>query len=116
MDKLKMIGYILFRAVMCVVFVILAIIAIIVFTPTASAQQGCAPREMVLERLVSRYGEVRQGVGLGGNSSIIEIFASDETGTWTITVTSVDGVTCVVTSGHFYESLSETLPKPEEKM
>ena len=55
-----------------------------------SAEQGarnCGQREMVLQRLASRYGESRQSIGLGSNNQVVEVFASLETGTWTITVT-----------------------------
>ena len=45
-----------------------------------------------------------------GANAVIEIFASEETGTWTITVTSVHGMTCLVASGQAFETLAEVLP------
>ncbi|MEM8542282.1 MAG: hypothetical protein AAGF25_15115 [Pseudomonadota bacterium] len=71
---------------------------------------SCAPRDMVVERLASKYGESRQSMGLGANNAVVEVFASEETGTWTITVTSTEGVTCLVASGQAYETLAEVLP------
>ncbi|MFN3210344.1 MAG: hypothetical protein ACE369_15325 [Roseovarius sp.] len=71
---------------------------------------SCAPRDTVVERLASKYGESRQSMGLGVNNAVIEVFASSETGTWTITVTSARGVTCLVASGQSYEALDEALP------
>jgi len=70
----------------------------------------CAPREIVVDRLAEKYGESRQSMGLGANNAVIEVFASGETGTWTITVTSAHGMTCMVASGQAFESIAEVLP------
>ncbi|MFK7875993.1 MAG: hypothetical protein AB8B71_09475 [Paracoccaceae bacterium] len=80
---------------------------------TATAQQGrnCAPREAVVDRLADGYGESRQSMGLGANNQVVEVFASSETGTWTITVTTPNGLTCLVASGQAFEELVEALPK-----
>ena len=76
------------------------------------AQQptACAPREAVVERLASDYGEARQSIGLGNNNSVIEVFASTETGSWTITVTLPSGMTCLMASGQAFEALDEMEP------
>lgn len=86
--------------------------AMILATGHAFAQQRqCADRTRVLERLAEAYGETRQSIGLAANNSVIEMFASTETGTWTITVTSPEGMTCLVASGQAYESTpGELLP------
>lgn len=66
--------------------------------PAAAAQ--CAQRDSVVARLEGTYGESRRGVGLAGdNGGVIEVFASDETGTWTITVTLPSGMACLLASG-----------------
>lgn len=81
---------------------------------TAFAQQAgrnCAPREAVVDRLASGYGETRQSMGLGANNQVVEVFASAETGTWTITVTLPTGMTCLVASGQAFEELVEALPE-----
>lgn len=79
-------------------------------TTIAQAGQNCAPREMVVDRLASKYGETRQSMGLGANNAVVEVFASDSSGSWTITVTSANGVTCLVASGQAFEELAEVLP------
>lgn len=80
----------------------------------AQGAAQCADRDTVVERLASRYGETRQSIGLGHNNSVIEVFASVTTGTWTITVTSASGVTCLIASGEAYESMAEAPPIPAE--
>jgi len=89
----------------------LGIGAMILATGHAFAQQNrnCADRALVLERLATAYGESRQSIGLGADNSVIEVFASTETGTWTITVTLPSGQTCLVASGQAFEVLSEEL-------
>ncbi|MEM1352452.1 MAG: hypothetical protein AAGF27_08900 [Pseudomonadota bacterium] len=89
----------------------------LVWSGFASAQtsRNCAPRDTVVEKLAEGYGETRQSMGLGANNSVVEVFASSETGTWTITVTTPNGVTCLVASGQSYETLAEALPNPGQE-
>ena len=84
-------------------------------TTDAAALSGrnCGPRAAVVERLADGYGETRQSVGLGANNAMIEVFASDETGSWTMTLTMPGGMTCLVASGQAYEKVAETLPIKE---
>lgn len=89
-----------------------AIAAVLSLTPAAAETRNCAPRDAVVERLADRYGETRQSIGLGANNAMVEVFASEETGTWTITVTSPSGVSCLVASGQAYETIAEALPAP----
>lgn len=76
--------------------------------PAVSQSTGtCAMRQHVIERLASAYGETRQSVGLGANNQVVEVFASAATGTWTITVTTPNGLTCLVASGQAYEAVTD---------
>ncbi len=89
---------------------VLATGALIASTTLTQAQQNCADRTLVIERLASTYGETRQSIGLAQNNTMVEVFASADTGTWTITVTNAAGLTCLVASGEAFERLAETLP------
>lgn len=71
---------------------------------------NCAPRPDVLQRLAETYGETRRGIGMARQGAVMEVFASDETGTWTITVTLPDGMTCLIAAGEAYEVMAEALP------
>jgi hypothetical protein len=64
----------------------------------------------VVERLASKNGESRQSMEIGSNNAVMEVFASLESGSWTITVTMANGVTCLVASGQAFEELAEALP------
>ncbi len=85
---------------------------LVLLPQTAQSQQAqqCAPRATVTERLATGYGETRRGMGLAANNSVVEVFASDETGTWTITVTMTNGLTCLVASGDAFELMADQLP------
>ncbi|MFD3190920.1 hypothetical protein ACFMPD_11675 [Sedimentitalea sp. HM32M-2] len=76
----------------------------------AQQTRNCAPRETVVDRLATGYGETRQSIGLGAQGTVVEVFASEDTGTWTITVTMPTGMTCLVASGQSFEELAEALP------
>ena len=72
----------------------------------------CAPRASVVEQLANKYGEIQHSIGLGANNAVVEVFASPTSGSWTITVTSVAGVTCLVASGQAFETLAEARRPP----
>ncbi len=65
----------------------------------AQSSAACAPRDSIVTHLAKKYGETRRGVGLQNRGSVTEIFASAETGTWTILVTRPDGTACAVAAG-----------------
>lgn len=75
----------------------------------AQGTRNCGERTLVVDRLAETYGESRQSIGLGANNQVVEVFASTETGTWTITVTHPNGMMCLVASGQAYETLAESL-------
>ena len=77
----------------------------------ASAQNTqCAPRADVVAHLGEKYSETRRSIGLAANSTVMEVFASEATGTWTITVTTPQGITCLIASGQSFEPVVEQQP------
>ena len=74
----------------------------IVATP-ASAQMYCSDRASIIEQLENRYGETRQSMGLQQGRGLVEVWASEETGTWSIVVTSPQGVTCLMAAGEAFQ-------------
>ncbi|MGB1234350.1 MAG: hypothetical protein ACPG5U_01295 [Planktomarina sp.] len=68
----------------------------------------CANRDVLLSAISTKYGETRRSIALGQNNSVIEVFASNDTGTWTITVTTPAGMMCMVASGQAYEQIAVT--------
>lgn len=79
-------------------------------TPALAQTTGpCAERDAVVTSLMNNYGEQRQSVALGANNTLVETFASLETGTWTILVTTAGGPTCLVASGQAFQLVEQDL-------
>ncbi len=93
-----------------VVLTAAAAMLLVATTDVAAQGRNCGPREAVVTRLSEGYGETRQSMGLGSNNAVVEVFASSKTGSWTITVTQANGLTCLVASGQGFEKLAEALP------
>lgn len=71
----------------------------------------CAPRDGVVAMLSNDYGEIPLAIGVAGpNAGVMELFASDSTGTWTVTLTLPDGRTCLVASGSGFTTMIGRLP------
>ena len=70
----------------------------------AQQRQPCAPHDYVVQRLTEKYGEYRISVGFQNQSTLIEVWANLETGTWTIIQRRADGTSCIATSGLYYRS------------
>lgn len=75
----------------------------------AETPGSCGPRGALVERLSAQFGETRRGIGLGSQNSIMEVFASDDTGSWTVTITLPDGRMCLVASGQAWEDRMDDL-------
>lgn len=63
------------------------------------AQANCAERDAIVGRLEASYGEEFTGGGMQNARRIIEVWASEEEGTWTILMTYASGRTCIMASG-----------------
>jgi hypothetical protein len=83
--------------------------AMIGATQTQAQTRTCADHGQIVERLAHHYGETRQSIGLSHDNMIVEIFASSDTGSWTITVTQAGGQTCLVAAGQAYQYVNEPL-------
>ncbi|MEP3346573.1 MAG: hypothetical protein ABJN34_16090 [Litoreibacter sp.] len=90
----------------------LGFVALIGATNIAAAQARnmCADRTAVMAKLTKQYGETRRSMGLASNNGIVELHASNDTGSWTITVTHPNGMTCLVAAGTSFETVEEELP------
>ena len=85
----------------------LTLATLLAFLPClAAAQQRCAPRDVIIERLTEGFGETRQSIGLAEGNRVVEVFASGESGSWTITVTLPNGTTCLVAAGIAFEHVA----------
>ncbi|KPP84162.1 MAG: hypothetical protein HLUCCA08_01490 [Rhodobacteraceae bacterium HLUCCA08] len=95
-------------------FLSLAAAALALAAPAQANPRNCAPHEAVVAHLADGFGESRQSIGLASNNMVVEVFASPETGTWTITMTAPGGLTCMVAAGEAFQHLEEALPNTDE--
>ncbi|MFC5759533.1 hypothetical protein [Rhizobium sp. GCM10022189] len=77
--------------------------------PAASQMlRSCAGRSEIVKFLDSNFAEKLTAVGLINQNAILEVYAA-KSGTWTLIVTNVNGVSCVLLSGESWETMP-TLP------
>ncbi len=78
----------------------IGLLAMVLATPTAlQAQATCFERDALVANLASKYGETFAGGGLQNAESIVEVWFSEEKGTWTVLMTRADGKSCIMASG-----------------
>ncbi|WP_333816454.1 hypothetical protein [Tabrizicola sp.] len=76
----------------------------------AQSAPQCDSRDAVTALLAQRYGETRRSIGIAGEAAVMELYAAEATGTWSITLTLPDGRMCLIASGSNYETVTEDLP------
>jgi hypothetical protein len=91
--------------------VLAALVAAFFMPGRPGAEAACAPRDRVVGQLAQRYHEVRVAAGVSAAGSLVEVFVAEHGTTWTIAVTTPNGLTCLVASG---EGWREVEPKGPE--
>ena len=61
-----------------------ALIASIGLGTAANAQMVCGQRDNIIAQLEKKYGETRRSVGFQRGRGVVEVYASVETGNWTM--------------------------------
>ncbi|MGH1464073.1 MAG: hypothetical protein ACRBBQ_01815 [Cognatishimia sp.] len=76
---------------------------------------NCGLRETVVDRLQSKYSEALTASGLQGSNTVqtmVEVWASEKTGTFTVILTNPQGISCVVAVGtDFFQYEVEKVPE-----
>jgi hypothetical protein len=88
-------------------FAVVVALGPLTFSSGAEAAQ-CGPRAKVTEALNRQFQESRQGLGLLGQAAVIELFVSTK-GTWTMTSTNTQGLTCVIAAGDAWQAEKKTV-------
>lgn len=77
------------------------------FTALPAAAGGCAPRNEVIGLLAGQFGETRHALGLTDHGEVLEVWGNPATGSWTVTVTTPDGITCLGAQGGAFQIRSD---------
>jgi hypothetical protein len=80
---------------------------------SASAQSLCSPRDKVVTQLSSKYSEAPIAVGVTNNGKLVEVLTSGDGNTWTIIMTSPQGMSCVMAVGEAWQSKAAISADPE---
>jgi hypothetical protein len=72
---------------------------------------ACGERGDMVQRLERTFGEVQKGAGLVSAAQLLEVWGSDETGTWTVLMTDAQGWSCVVAAGEAWRDIEAELAK-----
>ncbi|WP_137700922.1 hypothetical protein [Marimonas lutisalis] len=73
-----------------------------VLTAIPAHAENCAMRDQVVQRLEQDYAEQLTGGGLNDatdGEAVVEVWASPETGTFTVLMTTAEGLSCVLATG-----------------
>lgn len=77
-------------------------VAASVIPAAAFAQEACAPREEIVQKLSGDFREQQQAVGIVNDKAVLEVFVSRQ-GSWTIIATGTDGNSCVLSAGEEWD-------------
>ena len=75
---------------------------VVAATAPPAVAPNCALRDTVVQRLTSNYSESLTAGGLQGSqtmTTMLEVWASQENGTFTVIITNPQGVSCIVAAG-----------------
>ena len=53
----------------------------------------------MIRKLEEKFGETLRSIGLHQTDGVVEVYCSEETGTWTILMTRPDGMSCLIAVG-----------------
>jgi hypothetical protein len=90
---------------------LLAVPAALAAAPAAAQESGavaaarCGEHDSVAGYLQQQFDERPVSLGLQADGRILQVFASDRTGTWTIVTTTPRGMSCIVSGGEAWEDL-----------
>lgn len=76
---------------------------------------SCGDRTAMTQKLESGYSERLTAGGLQRSrpaATVIEVWSSDETGTFTVLVTHANGVSCIVATGSAFFHIRDKAPEP----
>ena len=72
----------------------------------------CDERNSVVGELTQNFHEKPVAQGLQGNGTLLEVFASKDTGSWTILITLPNGMSCLTLVGDNWELMPQMAEGP----
>ena len=79
----------------------------------ASAQPQCNTRDETIKQLSDKYREAPVALGVTNTGHLIEVLAAKDGKTWSIIVTSPQGMSCLVIAGEGWRMVKSLSNDPE---
>ncbi|MGF1475187.1 MAG: hypothetical protein ACFB6S_06435 [Geminicoccaceae bacterium] len=80
---------------------------------TSGMRLPCHAHGEISKQLMTKYKEQPISLGMQTNGNLLQVYASQEKGTWTIISTTPKGKTCILAAGKSWESLPTVSNDPE---
>lgn len=84
--------------------------------PPAFASSNCGSRDAMVEALQSSYAERLTAAGLQQTqpaATVLEVWSSDTTGSFTVLITHPTGISCVVATGSDFMQMKDQSDIPD---
>lgn len=85
----------------------------VVSTSAAVAQPQCDQRDSVLQVLQQKYKELPVALGVTHNGGLVEVLTTGNGNTWSIIVTTPQGMSCLVAAGEGWKAMQQVAADPE---
>lgn len=89
---------------LCMAAGMTAVAASLLLTPQPAQAAVCMEHKTLVGYLSEKFKETPKAVGLVASSSLMEVYVSGK-GTWTIVMTTPQGVACIVAAGDTWEEV-----------
>jgi hypothetical protein len=74
-------------------------------TMAPNVRMPCHNATEIAKQLGSKYDEAPVAFGLQSNGNLLQIYASEDKGTWTVVSTTPAGLSCILAAGKSWESM-----------
>lgn len=81
--------------------------ALAIYSTAAFAQTQCNDRDSVIALLASKYKEQPVALGVTNTGGLVEVLSTDKGDTWTIIVTTPQGLSCLVAAGEGWHAIEQ---------
>lgn len=88
-------------------------LAIVSNSTAATAQPQCDQRDSVLKVLQQKYKEAPVALGVTHNGGLVEVLSTGNGTTWSIIVTTPQGMSCLVAAGEGWRAMEQIAADPE---
>ncbi len=88
-------------------------VGLVASTAMAQGQLQCNERDSFLAVLDQKYQETIVGMGVTNTGGLVELLTNPKGATWTIIVTTPQGMSCLVAAGEGWRNMEQIALDPE---